>query len=802
MKISHNWLQQFLKIDLTVDEIAVLLTDLGLEVEGTESFESIPGSLKGVVVGEVLSCIQHPNADRLKLTKVTIGSEAPLTIVCGAPNVAEGQKVLVATIGTTLHMKDGKSLKIAKGKIRGEVSEGMICAEDELGLGEDHDGIMVLDSSLNVGTPAADLFDIENDVVFEIGLTPNRADAMSHMGVARDLRAVCLLRDIPHEWNLPEISSFQVDNTQKTISVEVKDESRCSQYYGLSITDVHVAPSPNWLQNRLKAIGISPKNNVVDITNYVLHELGQPLHAFDAGKLQGNIVVKTCPDDTAFTTLDGTERSLHKEDLMICDSKQAHCIAGIFGGMHSGVDEQTTTVFLESAYFDPVSIRKTAKRHNLNTDASFRFERGIDPEIGIMALKRAAILIKNLAGGIISSEIQEFARPLNPASQIFLSYDKIKHLVGQAIEKEDLNKILVALDIEINNVSETGIGMTIPRFRVDVTRPADVIEEILRVYGYNNIKERALRYQANPPYQWNDSHKLEAAIAQKLTGFGFMETINNSLTRPDAAANFHQTVSIVNPLGKELSIMRQSLTPNALEVIAFNLNRQNKQLKLFEFGNIYGKKNYHYLEAKRLCISITGAVNNQHWDLSKTPNAFFYSKGILGDLFQGLGYHDLEFRETTHPHFDVAFELMSRKKSYGHFGLVASEMLETYDIDQEVYVAHLDWDALVKAAFSHELRYQEVPKFPLMRRDFALLLDEEITFEALKNTAQKTEQNILKEIQLFDVYEGKNLPKGKKSYGISFVFQDQNKTLTDKQVDKVMEKLKQNFTREFNAELR
>lgn len=802
MKISYNWLQQFLKIDLTVDEIAVLLTDLGLEVEGTESFESIPGSLKGVVVGEVLSCIQHPNADRLKLTKVNIGSETPLTIVCGAPNVAQGQKVLVATIGTTLHMNDGKRLKISKGKIRGEVSEGMICAEDELGLGEDHDGIMVLEDSLEVGTPAATLFDIEKDVVFEIGLTPNRADAMSHMGVARDLRAVCLLRDIPHEWNMPEISSFHVENTQKTVSVEVKDDTRCSQYYGLSIADVQVAPSPGWLQNRLKAIGIFPKNNVVDITNYVLHELGQPLHAFDAEKLQGNIVVKTCSDKTAFTTLDGTERSLNKQDLMICDSKQAHCIAGIFGGMHSGVDEQTTTVFLESAYFDPVSIRKTAKRHNLNTDASFRFERGIDPEIGIMALKRAAILIKNLAGGVISSEIQEFTRPLNDAAQIFLNYEKLENIVGQAIEKEDLNKILVALDIEINNVSETGIGMTIPRFRVDVTRPADVIEEILRVYGYNNLEEKPLIYQANPPYQWNDSHKLEGAIAQKLTGFGFMETMNNSLTRPDAAANFHQTVSIVNPLGKELSIMRQSLTPNALEVIAFNLNRQNKQLKLFEFGNIYGKKNDHYLEAKRLNVSITGSAFNEHWDLSKTPEAFFYFKGMLRDLFQSMGYHNLEFQESTHPHFDVVFELMSRKKSYGYFGLIASEMLETYSIDQEVYLADLDWDALVKTAFSKELQYQEVPKFPLMRRDFALLLDEEVTFEALKNTAQKTERKILKDIQLFDVYEGKNLPKGKKSYGISFVFQDQNKTLTDKQVDKVMEKLKQNFTREFKAELR
>ena len=802
MKISHNWLQQFLKIDLPVEEIAVLLTDLGLEVEGTEAFESIPGSLKGVVVGEVLSCVKHPNADRLKLTKVSIGSETPLSIVCGAPNVAEGQKVLVATVGTTLAMQDGKSLKISKGKIRGEVSEGMLCAEDELGLGTNHEGILVLDSSIAVGTAAATLFDIENDVVFEIGLTPNRADAMSHMGVARDLRAVCLLRDIPHEWSLPEISSFQVDNTQKTISVEVEDDSRCSQYYGLSITEVQVAPSPSWLQNRLKAIGITPKNNVVDVTNYVLHELGQPLHAFDAGKLQGNIVVKTCSDKTKFTTLDGTERSLDKEDLMICDSKQAHCIAGVFGGMHSGVDEQTTSVFLESAYFDPVSIRKTAKRHNLNTDASFRFERGIDPEIGVMALKRAAILIKKLAGGTISSEIQEFTKPLNEAAQIFLNYTKLESIVGQAIDKGHLNKILVALDIKINNVSETGIGMTIPRFRVDVTRPADLIEEILRVYGYNNLEDRPLFYQANPPYQWNDPHKLEGAIAKKLTGFGFMETMNNSLTRPDAAAAFHQTVSLVNPLGKELSILRQSLTPNALEVIAFNLNRQNKQLKLFEFGTIYGKKKEHYVEAKRLNISIVGSVFNEHWDLSKSPDAFFYCKGILRDLVQSLGYQDLEFQECTHPHFAVAYALVSRKKSYGHFGLIAKELLDSFRIDQQVYLADLDWDALVTTSFSNELQYQEVPKFPQMRRDFALLLEEDVTFEALKHTAQKTERKILKDVQLFDVYEGKNLPKGKKSYGISFVFQDQNKTLTDKQVDKVMEKLKQNYTREFKAELR
>ena len=802
MKISHNWLQQFIKIDLSIEALSVLLTDLGLEVEGTETFESVKGGLKGVVVGEVLLCKQHPNADRLKLTEVNIGRDTNLSIVCGAPNVAKGQKVLVATIGTTLHLFDGSSLKIKKGKIRGEVSEGMICAEDELGLGSDHDGILVLDAKYKVGTVAAEIFDIEQDVVFEIGLTPNRADAMSHMGVARDLRAVCLLNEIPHEWSFPETSSFSVDNTLSTISVEVEDKERCEQYYGITLTGVQVAPSPTWLQNRLKAIGITPKNNVVDITNYVLHDLGQPLHAFDAAKLKGDIHVKTCADKTPFTTLDEVERELSEEDLMICDSNQAHCIAGVFGGLNSGVDEQTTTIFLESAYFDPISIRKTAKRHGLNTDASFRFERGIDPEIGITALKRAAILIRELAGGTISSEIQEVCKPLKEPTQVFLSFDQIKKIIGQSIDEKHLNTILNALEIEINNVSETGIGMTIPRYRVDVTRPADVIEEILRVYGYNNLENRPLQYQASPPYDWKDSHKLEGAIAQKLTGHGFFEMVNNSLTRPEDKADFHEAVSLVNPLGKELSIMRQSLIPQTLEVVAFNLNRQNKELKLFEFGTIYGKKGEKYLETKRLSLALVGTPFASHWDISSSPDPYFYGKGVLNDLFQSLGYDTVDFTKTTHPHFEECFELKCQNRCYGYYGLIAASRAQAYGIDQEVYLADLDWSILQKDAFSEPLQYEEVTKFPLMRRDFALLIDQEVQFEALKNTALQTERKILKSVQLFDVYEGKNLPKGKKSYGISFTFQDKNKTLTDKQVDKVMEKLQQNFSKEFNAELR
>ena len=788
--------------ELPIEEISVLLTDLGLEVEGTHHFESIKGGLKGVLVGEVLSCEQHPNADRLKKTEVNLGNDEIVPIVCGAPNVAKGQKVLVATVGTTLSMSDGTSLKINKSKIRGEVSMGMICAEDELGLGESHDGIMVLDETLEPGTEAASLFEVEEDYVFEIGLTPNRADAMSHMGVARDLKAICMLKNIPFEWTLPETTSFNIDNNQSTINVDVKNGDKCSQYYGLTISGITVAPSPTWLQNRLKAIGIGPKNNVVDVTNYVLHELGQPLHAFDAQKIDGDILVKTCSDKTSFTTLDGNKRELHHEDLMICDSQKPLCIAGIFGGLDSGVTEQTTSLFLESAYFDPVSIRKTAKRHGLNTDASFRFERGIDPEIGITALKRAAILIKKIAGGEITSEIQDFSKPLEEPSQIFLGLDVLEQTIGQTIQQKDLNTILNALEININNVSETGIGMTIPRYRVDVNRPADVIEEILRVYGYNNLEDKPLKYEANPPYSWKDPHKLEATVAQKLIGHGYIETINNSLTSPEFSADFHAPITLLNPLGKELSLMRQSLVFNALEVVSFNLNRQNKNLKIFEFGAIYGKKNDTFVEAKRLSITLVGNVFESHWDMAKAPNKFFYGKGVIQDILESIGLLDLEWQALPHPHFDEAFEISYRKKHLGVFGLISKKLIDSFGIDQEVYMADLNWGDLIELSYSEPLKYNEVSKFPLVRRDFALLIDDNVHFEVLKETALKTDRKILKEVRLFDVYQGKNLEKGKKSYGLSFTFQDNAKTLTDIQVDKVMDKLKQNFEKEFGAQLR
>lgn len=801
MKISHNWLQQFLKVSLPKEEISSMLTDLGLEVEGMHSFESIKGGLKGVVVGKVLSCEPHPNADRLKKTTVSIG-DTVVPIVCGAPNVAKDQKVAVATVGTTLYFNDGRTIKINKSKIRGEVSMGMICAEDELGLGSDHEGILVLDPKIAEGTPASTVFDIEEDTVYEIGLTPNRADAMSHLGVARDLKALCKLREIPFEWSYPETSSFHVDNNLLTIPVEVQDTEKCSQYYGLTISNLKVGPSPQWLQNRLKAIGINPKNNLVDVTNYVMHELGQPLHAFDASKIKSKITVKTFNEGTPFTTLDEVERTLQAEDLIIGDEDTPHCIAGVFGGKDAGVTETTTQIFLESAYFDPVSIRRTAKYHGLNTDASFRFERGIDPEIGITALKRAAILIKQLCGGEISSAIQEFSKPLAAAHQIFLSFDQITRTVGQKIEEKDLNTILNALEIEINSVSETGIGMTIPRYRVDVTRPADVIEEILRVYGYNRLASKPLIYEAAPDYNWKSIYKLENATARQLTSLGFFETLNNSITTPDYKSDFHQEIQLINPLGQELSKMRQSLVHQLLEVVSFNINRQNKNLKLFEFGKVYGKKAEAYIEEKRLCMVLTGQLFEPHWDTNKDQDRFSYFKGIIVDLLKTLGFDGVQFEGVENDIFELGFGMTYNKKSYGIMGLISNELLKKFNIEQEVYCIELNWQQLAKDALSETIHYEEIAKFPSVSRDFALLVDQNVQFEDLQKLAFKTERKILKSVTLFDVFEGKSLPKGKKSYGINFNFQDQNKTLTDKQVDKVMEKLLQNFKKDFEAELR
>ena len=669
MKISYNWMQQFIQAELPIEEQLDLLTDLGLEVEGNSSFESIPGSLAGVVVGEVLTCEQHPNADRLKVTTVNIGEESTVQIVCGAPNVAAGQKVPVATIGTTLYTAEGEAWTIKKGKIRGEASQGMICAEDELGLGSDHDGIMVLDEKLAPGTPCSTLFPIEQDQTIEIGLTPNRSDAMSHMGVARDLKAGCIQRNISYKWNFPNANSFKVDNTFLPIDVIVEEPKMAPSYRGITLSGLEVKDSPSWLQNRLKAIGLSPINNIVDVTNYVLHELGQPLHAFDADKIKGKVLVKTLAKDTPFITLDGVERKLHQEDLMICDEDKPLCIAGVFGGLNSGVSKETKRIFLECAYFDAVSIRKTAKRQGLNTDASFRYERGIDPEIGEFALKRAALLIQEVAGGEITSDIIHVKQPLEEKVSLFIQFERITKVLGQEIPKDELINILNALEIEITNVTEEGFSMTIPRYRVDVTREADVIEEILRIYGYNNINSVNSMKTFYPAFNLKSPNILEQNIAKKLVGLGFQEVMNNSITSPKYASFSKQLdeidkVNLLNPLGQELSQLRSSLLFSSLEVIAYNQNRQRRDLKIYEFGKVYRQLKNGHQEDKKIALALCGRADKEAWNSDTTSNDIYRLKGSVYALLESLGLDALTEEASDRDIFEYGLCISSRKRQW------------------------------------------------------------------------------------------------------------------------------------------
>ena len=806
MKISFNWVKQFLKIDLPTLEVSEILTNLGLEVEGVTTFESVKGGLEGVIVGEVLSCDQHPDADRLKVTQVDLGDEK-VQIVCGAPNVAKGQKVAVATVGTTLYDNEGVAFKIKKSKIRGQESFGMICAEDELGLGASHEGIMVLSDELKAGAPCSEVFNIEKDHVFEIGLTPNRSDAMSHMGVARDLKALCVFEEIDFEWNSPNAARFKIENTTKTFPVTVEDKDLAPTYAGITISDIKVKPSPKWLQNRLKAIGLNPKNNIVDITNYVLHDLGQPLHAFDLDKLEGGIVVKTLAKDTSFTTLDGVERKLNAEDLMICDQKKPLCIAGVFGGLESGVNDETTSVFIESAYFDPISIRKTAKRHGLNTDASFRYERGIDPEITEFALKYAASMIVDIAGGFVSSEIETVAQEQEPEINFMLNYEVVWRTIGQKISIDDLIKILNALEIRINQATESGMVIEIPKYRVDVTRPADVIEEILRVYGYNKIETPDTLHTNLPKYSPISKHNTAELMSKQLVSQGFNEMINNSITSP-SYADLSESISkiapvnILNPLGKEISQLRTSLLPSALEVIAFNLKRQSKRLKFFELGKVYQEKNDGYKESKFISLVFTGAVYEENWNVQNQPGNFFFFKGVLNQLIQKKTAQEWIESPTEEDVYTEGLNYKINNKTLLNFGYVKDDILKKFDIDQTVLYAELDIEFLFDLTLKNKLKFKEIPKFPVSRRDFALLLNEEVAFNEIKSLALKTEKNILKEIKLFDVYIGKNLPEGKKSYGVSFYFQDKKKTLTDKYMDQVMNKLQQIFESELGAQLR
>jgi phenylalanyl-tRNA synthetase beta chain len=806
MKISYNWIKQFLKIDWKSDEIAALLTDLGLEVEAVEKYQSVKGGLEGIVVGHVLSCEPHPNADRLKVTTVDVGSGTPLQIVCGASNVAAGQKVPVALIGTTLYDKNCDAFVIKKGKIRDVESHGMICAEDELGLGDSHDGILVLDEKLTPGTSVAKEFKIENDEVFEIGLTPNRADAMSHWGTARDLRAGLIQSGVQVELITPSVSNFRVDKRTLKIDVKVENPKLAPRYCGVTISGVSIKPSPEWLQNRLKAIGLQPKNNIVDVTNYVMHELGQPLHAFDAAKINGKIQVKTVAAGTKFTTLDDVERSLHEDDLMICDDHGPLCIAGVFGGKESGVSESTQHIFLESAYFNAVSVRKSAKRHGLNTDASFRFERGIDPTITEYALKRAAILIQEVAGGEVTSDVIDVYPKKIEDFPVFLNFEKTTKLIGQELSKEIIKKILASLDIKVNSSTDKGLGLIVPAYRVDVQREIDVIEEILRVYGYNNINFSKKLNATISNSSRTEDYKIQNTIANQLNSQGFHEMMANSLTTPDYVSLSEQlqaehNVSMLNPLSADLSAMRQSLLFSGLEAVAYNCNRRNSDLKLFEFGKTYHYKAGSYTEPKHLSLFVSGNRNSENWTQASKASDFFLFKGYIDALLSRMGIDKAKTKPLQSDVFAEGVQYAIGNDTLVEFGTVKKAILKYFDIKQEVFYADINWNLVLKMV-STKMKFQDIPKFPEVRRDFSMLIDEAVSFDAIYHLAKQTEKTLLKNIQLFDVYQGDKLPEGKKSYAVSFILQDSSKTLTDEQIDAVMSNLQEKLTTELGVSLR
>ena len=805
MKISYNWLKNYIDTDIDPEKISEILTDSGLEIDGMEKVQTIKGGLEGLIVGEVLTKEKHPDADKLNCTTINIGGKEPLNIVCGASNLEIGQKVVVATIGTTLY-SDDDSFKIKKSKIRGQLSEGMICAEDEIGLGKGHDGIMVLDPSTAIGTLAKDHFNVEDDYELEIGLTPNRADATGHIGVARDLVAVL---GQSQEINLvkPSVEDFKVDNTALNIIVEIEDVELCPRYSGVTISGLEVKDSPDWLMNRLLSIGLTPINNVVDVTNFVLHETGQPLHAFDAEKIAGNkIIVKTVVDKTKFTTLDETERELSKEDLMICNEEKEMCIAGVFGGSESGVSKTTTSIFIESAYFNAVSIRRSAKRHGLNTDASFRYERGADPRITIYALKRAANLIKEVAGGSVSSEIVDIYPTPIENFQIDFSYDNCDRTIGQAIDRSVIKKILTDLGIEIVSESGDQLKLSVPPFKVDVQREIDVIEEVLRIYGYNNIVlpdvlKSSLSYRTKP-----EKEKVTNIISDLLVSNGFNEMLSNSLTKSDYyKGTANSLVRIKNPLSIELDVLRQSMVYDGLETIVYNQNRRNSDVKLFEWGKTYFKTETKFKEHSHLSLFISGASTNKNWDLPNAGDVNFYQlKGIVNTIMEKFGMNKFNVRsgESDLACLDYGLKYKVNNIDLVEFGKIDSATQKQFAINNEVFYVIFNYDNFIKLVGMNKVIYKEVSKFPSVRRDLALLIDKTVTYDSIKELASKQERKLLKAINLFDVYEGKNLPEGKKSYAVSFQFQDENKTLFDKQIDKVMSKVIMALEKELDAKLR
>ena len=805
MNISYNWLKNYLNIDLPAAEVAKILTDIGLEVGGFESIQSVKGGLEGLVIGEVVEKEKHPDADKLSLTKVNIGGAELLSIVCGATNVAAGQKVVVATIGTVLYAGE-ESFTIKKSKIRGALSEGMLCGADEIGLGEGHDGIIVVDASVVPGTLAKDHFKVSSDVLFEVDATPNRADALSHYGVARDLYAYLKTRGEEVVLTLPSVDSFKEQGAGLPIAVRIEDDA-CLRYAGLCISGVEVKESPDWLKNQLLLIGLKPINNVVDVTNFVLHELGQPLHAFDYEQVQGNIVVKKNCGGLKFTTLDKVEHELSNDDLMICNASFPMCVAGVMGGLASGTTVQTKNIFLEAAYFNPISVRKTSKRLSTKSDSSYRFERGTDPNMVVFALKRAALLIQEVAGGKVDSELVDVYPQVQTHFDIAFRYQRCFDLLGEEISKEKIKAILNALEIQIVSEEDGILQLKVPPYRVDVLREVDVIEDVLRIYGYNSIaipsKMRAsLEYNSAIP-----AEKIRSSVSHELSALGFNEILCNSLTNKEYYQAYPQFseegfVTLLNPLSKELMVLRRSMVFGALEAVQRNQSRQRSNLMLFEFGKTYSKTEKGYLEQNNLCLLITGAKEEESWTSTKDKVGFYSLKGYVSHMAERIGISNLKLKVIENAMYSEVFELRAGKKVLGEIGVLNKKLTKQFDGKESIFVANILWDNFCELAQQNKVKYTELPKFPEVRRDLSLLLSKEIKFAELEALAFDLEKQLLKEVNLFDVYEGKNLAEGKKSYALSFILQDIEKTLVEQQIDKVMEKLTKGYQEKLGAELR
>lgn len=814
MNISYNWLKQYLDINLPAEEVSAILTSIGLEVEAVESYETIKGGLEGFVVGEVKTCSKHPNADKLSVTTVDVGGPELLPIVCGAPNVAAGQKVIVATVGTTIYKGD-ESFKISKAKIRGEVSEGMICAEDEIGIGTSHDGIMVLEEGIKIGTPAREYFNVESDVVFTIGLTPNRIDAASHYGVARDLAAYLNLKE-KVSLQKPSIDNFRIDNNNRIIDVVIENEEACPRYSGLTITGVTIQPSPAWLQQRLKAIGLNPINNVVDVTNFVLHELGQPLHAFDADKIiGGRVVIKTMPEGSKFKTLDNQDRTLSGEDLMICNTTEGMCIGGVFGGIESGITETSKNVFLESAHFNPVYIRKTSRRHLLFTDASFRFERGSDPNMVVFALKRAAMLIKEVAGGTISSPVMDVYP--QPVSNTVIDFDlqQAYDLIGKTIEVPVIKNILTSLEIEVTEETPASLKLSIPPFKVDVKRPADVVEEILRIFGYNNVEISESVHSTLSYIEKPNKDAVVNTISNWLSANGFNEIMSNSLNSSNYYNNLESfrsenLVMIMNPLSQELNSLRQSLLFSGLEAIRHNTNRRNPNLKLYEFGNCYIKEEAKnqvlqgFTENLHLGIFLTGFKTEESWTNRQESASFYSLKAYVEYVMErtGIQSNKCEVADISSDIFSDGLKYSINNTEFVQFGVVNRKLVQQFDLKNPVFYADFNWDYVMKLIKNNKVAFEELPRFPEVRRDLSLVINKDIRFATIRAVAQKTEKKLLRQINLFDVYEGDKIDSNKKAYAMSFILRDQEKTLTDQEVDNIMSKLLKAFESEVGATIR